>query len=203
MNKVTADHFPLPFDDSEGNVVQLTRLTHRHHAIMDYMLANPTRKMSEVAAEFKVTGAWLSTVRNSDLFKARLAERRRLMDEDQAHRIGQKMFELAEDSIEAMSDIIADTDQDGKLKHEIAKTALENIGFLGKGAGQQSAEQKPPGLDHIEVSVLVEARQSAMGGSTARAKDIDGESIEVRREDRVENGGRQIERLVEDSRGEG
>jgi hypothetical protein len=47
---------------------QIAKLSHRHEAILHFMIANPTVPASEVARRFNVTQAWLSVVKNSDAF---------------------------------------------------------------------------------------------------------------------------------------
>ena len=55
--------------------VQIQKMSARHEAILQFMIANPTMKMSKVAAHFGVTGAWLSTIIWSDAFQNQLARR--------------------------------------------------------------------------------------------------------------------------------
>ncbi len=160
-----ADLFPL-LQNQKGEVFQLAKLSHRHHAIMDYMLANPVARMPEIAEHFKVSPAWLSTVRNSDLFKARFAERRKLMDEDHSNRISQKMMDLAEKGIDKLTDIIEDDEQDGRLKLDASKMALESLGFLGKGA-QAPAPTQPAVQVNIDSSSFAQAREKAIAGHKA------------------------------------
>lgn len=167
--RANADTMPSLYD-SGGNVVQLKRLTHHHHAIMDFMLANPTFTLDELAKHFKRTPAWVSTVRNSDLFQMRLKERRQLMDEDQAFRIGQKIAKVAEKGIEAMLDVVQDDEQDARVKLDATKTALEAIGFLGKGRTSSSdpAQAAAPVQVNIGMSVFEQAREKAIAGHQAR-----------------------------------
>lgn len=165
---VNEDLYPSLHEMDEGFTLQ--KLSHRHHAIMDYMLAHPVKRQPEVAAYFKVTPAWLSTVRNSDLFKARFAERRRLMDEDQSTRIASRLADVAEDGIEALSDIIADEEQDGRLKLDATKMALESLGFLGKGKVHGEPQQAAPAIQvNVGLSVFEKAREKAIQGSRALA----------------------------------
>ncbi len=141
-----------------GKSVQINRLRHRHLAIMDRMLASPTIKMGELATEFNVTGPWLSTVVNSDLFQARLAERRGLMEAEQRQRITQKLVDVAESSIDAMSAIVKDDEVCPNTKHNIAKTTLEAIGILGKAGGgtQVSIDARP---QMVSPAILEQSRQ--------------------------------------------
>lgn len=166
LNKPNADQYPT-LHDSSGNAAQLRRLGHRHLAIMDFMLANPVVQMSAVAIHFKVSQCWLSTVRNSDLFIARLNERRRFMEEDQAFRIGTKMAILAEKGIDTMTEIMDDEEQTATIKLDATKTALEALGFLGKNS--ISAQPQAPAIQvNINSDVFLQAREKAIAGHKAR-----------------------------------
>lgn len=171
--KPNADQYPALYNQA-GEVYQLKKLSHRHHAIMDFMLANPQLPMHAIAEHFGVTQAWLSTVRHSDLFKARLAERRQLMDQDQAHRIGSKLQTLAEKGIDALCDIVDDEEQTADAKLNATKTALEAIGFLGKGAQQASGaqSQQPAVQVTINNDAFQQARETAMGGHKAHVIEM-------------------------------
>jgi len=47
-----------------------------YDSIIDWMVANPGRPLSECAAHVHKSQSWLSTIINSDMFKAALAQRR-------------------------------------------------------------------------------------------------------------------------------
>lgn len=119
------------FLESNGNVVQLKTLRPRHHAIMDFMLANPRIPYSGVAAEFGVTQAWLSTVINSDIFRAQLNARRGLMDEHVNRDIVTRLQGLAKKGLSEMESILDDEEVSAATKLEVAKTSLTALGYLG------------------------------------------------------------------------
>jgi hypothetical protein len=51
-------------------------LTPKHDALVEFLLHNPTMKMRDVAAHFELTPSFLSIIVHSDLFQARLGQRR-------------------------------------------------------------------------------------------------------------------------------
>lgn len=55
---------------------QPNKMSHRHDAIMDWMIANPDKTLGECAVEMGYTQPWLSVIVNSDMFQARYRERR-------------------------------------------------------------------------------------------------------------------------------
>lgn len=123
------------FLEAEGNVVQLKTLRPRHHSIMDFMLSNPKLPYSEVAREFGVTQAWLSTVINSDLFRAQLAQRRGLMDEHVNRDIVSRLQAVAKKSVAFMEDVLDDEEVSAATKLDVAKTSLTALGYLGTRGG--------------------------------------------------------------------
>jgi len=53
----------------------IARLSHRHVAIADWLIAHPDRPLSECAAAFHVSRSWLSCIIHSDAFQEYLKAR--------------------------------------------------------------------------------------------------------------------------------
>lgn len=163
MNTCSADQFPLIYRGE--NVVQIKKLSHRHLAIMDWLLANPREKLSECAAHFGVSQAWLSTVINSDLFKARMADRRGAIEDLQHQQITSQLLDIAQDGLKAMHDVVRDDEVDPKTKHDISRTALEAIGVLGKrGGGIGVQVNVAPPDPHAAQPEMLQAARARMEG---------------------------------------
>lgn len=58
------------------------KMAPRHEQIINWFIANPHRSNGDCAAFFGVTQAWLSTIKRSDAYKARMAQRLDEMAED-------------------------------------------------------------------------------------------------------------------------
>lgn len=65
---------PLEGTVSAQNAV--ARVSYTHDAMIDLLIANPGISQNELAKHFGYTAAWISRIRNSDAFLARLAERK-------------------------------------------------------------------------------------------------------------------------------
>ena len=65
---------PLQGTTSAANAV--ARVNYSHDAMIDLIIANPAISQNELAKHFGYSAAWVSRVRNSDAFLARLAERK-------------------------------------------------------------------------------------------------------------------------------
>ena len=53
---------------------EIKRLSIRHEAIMEWLIANPSAKLAECARSFGVSQPWLSCIIHSDAFKGRYQE---------------------------------------------------------------------------------------------------------------------------------
>lgn len=126
---------PFLHVSGSSSTPQLKSLRPHHHAIMDYILANPTDNYGSVARAFKVTQAWLSTVINSDLFQQQLQERRALLDKQVNDSIMSKLQKMAEKGLDNLLDAQDDEEVSVAVQHDITKTALSALGFLNNGRG--------------------------------------------------------------------
>lgn len=109
-------------------VNQVERLTPRHDLIIDFLIANPTMKMSDVARTFGVTPPWLSVIIHSDIFQAKLAEKQEVFFIRSTQSIKEKLETLAHLAIDDMIDRV-EVQSDINNVREIAKVALDRIGF--------------------------------------------------------------------------
>ena len=56
--------------------VQLTKIRYSHDAMIDIIVENPWVHQNHLASHFGYSPAWISTVMATDMFKAKLAQRR-------------------------------------------------------------------------------------------------------------------------------
>ena len=62
------------FNVTREGLPQIDRMSHRHDAILRWMLANPDKKLLECAEALGYTQTWLSMVVHSDIFQAKYRE---------------------------------------------------------------------------------------------------------------------------------
>jgi hypothetical protein len=110
---------------------EIQKVSNKHEAILQHMLANPGQKLGEVAAAFNVSQPWLSCIIHSDAFQRRLRERQDetfhhtvLPIRDKMNIVAHKMLDKL---IEAPSEAI---DVDTAL--ETAEAMLDRLGFSPK-----------------------------------------------------------------------
>lgn len=68
--------YSSPLQGTASAAVAVARVSYTHDAMIDLMIACPHISNNELARHFGYTPAWVSRVRNSDAFLARLAERK-------------------------------------------------------------------------------------------------------------------------------
>ena len=56
-------------------MAEVKKLTHKHDAIMSWLILNPEKSQRECADYFNVTQAWLSSLVNSDIFRSAMRAR--------------------------------------------------------------------------------------------------------------------------------
>jgi len=112
-----------------GTVCQIKRLSHKHMAMMDYMLANPAASMLEVATAFGVTLAWFSTVRNSDLFRQTYNERRAVISERQQEIVSEQLSAITTKGLKRLEDALDDEEIGVKTVLAITDLALKHSGL--------------------------------------------------------------------------
>lgn len=63
-------------DTASESVPAIQKLSHRHEAIMVFMVANPAMSLGDVAKHFNISQPWLSSVIWSDAFQAKFKQMR-------------------------------------------------------------------------------------------------------------------------------
>jgi hypothetical protein len=119
----------------------IQRISHTHLAIMDFMIANPERKLSEVAQEFGYTQPWLSTLIHSDVFQKGFRERRRNWETVHDGRLSSRLMGIAEKALGRMEDLMdgeGESAPSARTVTEVGKLALTSLGFIG-GSKQEAA----------------------------------------------------------------
>jgi hypothetical protein len=108
-----------------------TRMLWYYDAIIDWMIANPSGRLSECAAHIGRTQATLSVIINSDMFKAALAERRAQFVQRHDLSLIEKTTKVANASLDALLEVL-DKKRDkipiGTLV-EIQDSALSRLGY--------------------------------------------------------------------------
>lgn len=137
---------------------QVKKLSIRHEAILQYLLANPTAKYSEVAGHFGVTPAWLSVVVHSEAFQEQLRARQdELFDSTVVAGLESKLTAAADMTLQEYMDKIPSLSAD-----QLSSSADRLLGRLGfgsqKGTINANNVQVNYNMDHVPREVVDAAR---------------------------------------------
>lgn len=117
-----------PDSKSTGNQ-RIYKVSHIHECIINEMIADPTRTITELAEIFGYSTSWMSRLTNSDSFQARLAERRQeVMDPSIRARL--------KDKLETVTIVALDSIQRKLESPEAsAEFAIASLGIVQQGLG--------------------------------------------------------------------
>lgn len=175
-----------------ATVCQIKRLSEKHMAMMDYMLANPAASMLEIAEAFSVSLAWFSTVRNSDLFRQTYNERRALISERQQEIVSEQLASLANKGMARLADALDDDETGINTVISITKLAIEHSGLSQAKAASSvvvnnttnntaiitADEEKSAAIQAARARILAKARQNFDDKAASHSlPDIEGEVI--------------------------
>lgn len=140
---------------SESASIQ--KMSHRHEAILNFMLSNPLLPMGEVAAHFSVTFPWLSTIVHSHAFQDQLARRQdEVFDSAILQSVGGKLEAAAQVTLDAYLDKVPNLTGD-----QLISAGDKLLGRLGYGTRQVSPGQvniENLQINQVDSKVLEEAR---------------------------------------------
>ncbi len=152
----------------------LKTISHKHQAIMVFLIANPEMKLGQVAMHFDVTQPWLSTVIHSDAFQAKF---RPMMKDYQGEiflSLTEKMSAVAHQSLDKLAEeLLICHGPDLPLKASIA--VLDRLGFGTGGRGASVAVTVPPG-----GTAVVQISPGILNGALEQRqqlRDIQGEVV--------------------------
>jgi len=112
--------------------VQIQKMSHRHDAMIDWLLANPeVKNLEALCRELNVSRSWLSVVMRSDVFQAEYRRRRIQHVGDMEESILQKQLRLHDMALERLIEFMGQdaemVDPDAALS--IAEKTAAMCGF--------------------------------------------------------------------------
>jgi hypothetical protein len=137
-----------------------TQLREWHEQVMDFILLNPRATYEEIAQAFQSSAQSIGCIVRSDLFQARLRERREGRNMKVEDRIFAKLNKLAETTVDVLTERI---EQEKKALgiadiRDTAELALHTLGY-GKPAQAKTAQDVNLQVVVVSRDELAEARQ--------------------------------------------
>lgn len=173
-------------------MAELQKISTQHEAIADYLLAFPERSKRECAEAMGVSPAWLSTVINSNAFRAYMTERRRDYNQVLHEEVVAKMYKVVGDSLDTLDRVVLNPETDPRLVLDIKDKTLEQLGYGSKSAAPAGGAGNSGGIHlHVNAESLQIARNAINmlpsrtanetkvlpGGETVESGDISNPAI--------------------------
>lgn len=111
-----------------GTMPEIKRVSHKHEAIMEWLIANPERKMGECAAAFGVSPAWLSIIVHSDAFQSRYQALVAENIDDRVIPLRNKLTGVAHRAVEKLGAAV-DASMDPDFLLNTADKTLHRLGY--------------------------------------------------------------------------
>ena len=156
---------------------QVQRLNHRHEQIVNWLVCNPHRNLTECAIYFNYTQAWLTQVVNSDAFQARYRQRCDEVGVATVHTVQSKIAGLSMVVLDRMTDRVVKGEMSDKGMCDTLNLTLKSLGY----GGDTPADDKEPAKHlhlHVDAASLTAARElaaDAFNGRTEKKLDNHGE----------------------------
>lgn len=130
----------------------IAKISYTHDGMIDLIIAKPQISNGELAAHFGYTAPWVSMIKSSDAFKARLAERRgELVDPTITATIQDRMKAVTERSLEVIAEKLA---QPAALVPDALALRAAELGAKSMGLGQQAPAPAGANLESLAQRLL-------------------------------------------------
>jgi hypothetical protein len=137
---------------------QIDRVSIKHEAIMDFLLAHPMIKIGDVARHFGMTAAWMSTVIHSDGFQMMLKQKQGAIFHNTVLPIREKMLALANQGLDLLEERLPMITEGEKLA-KVTSDILDKLGYSSRQPAVQINNQVNNTQMNVQVSELQAARQ--------------------------------------------
>lgn len=134
----------------------IQKMSHKHEEILNYLLANPLMKLSEVAGHFEVTQPWLSTIIHSHAFQNQLSLRQdQVFDSAILAGLDEKLGAAAHQTLDAYLEKVPSLTADQLISAQ--DKLIGRLGYGSNGAGKPGVAVQV-NINHVQKEVLEEAR---------------------------------------------
>jgi hypothetical protein len=106
----------------------VSRLSHTHDQIINWLIVNPDRSLRECADTFGYTQPWLSQLIHSDIFQAELRRRQVDVASRVAASVPEKLHAVADIALAKLADKVSES-EDPEFILDAADRALHRMGF--------------------------------------------------------------------------
>lgn len=158
-------------------MAELKSLSHTHVALMDFMMANPTMHLADVAKNFGYTQPWLSQIIHSDAFQAMLAEKQGVAFHHTIMPIRDKMINTAHIALDKVQKML-EGEVDLRTANDVAEGMLDRLGYGSKPAGpgtlNVNIQQNNMVVPNSNAAEIARAREALLAARPALGVTVDG-----------------------------
>jgi hypothetical protein len=166
---------------------QLQDLSHRHQAIIDWLILNPDKGLGDCAAHFNYTKVWLSNIVHSDMFQAAYQEQCKARHALAVHTLVNEMGGLTALAIDKTREKLEGGQASERFLGDTLRTSLAALGY---GAGNGNGNGNGHSTINVQVNAptIIAAREKAarLLEGTTEAKLPVGECLPIPRPPVVE-----------------
>lgn len=142
--------------------VQIQSVRYNHEQMINWLIVNPDRPLSECAAFFNVTQPWLSTIIHSDMFQAAYRERCKEAGAVAVHTINSRLRGLAAVVLDRLQEKVSDPHATGEFILETSESVLKNLGYGTQHLTNGNGNGNGTNLHiHVDAQTLQAARTRA------------------------------------------
>ena len=144
---------------------QIKRVSHRHEAIIDWLLSNPgVKNLSVLCKELNVSRSWLSIVMRSDAFRAEYEKRRGEYNQDLAGKVQRKLYDASLLALDKIIDSLEnDDDIDPRFALDTVDRTTNRLGFGATKGNAPAVVVNQQNVQLVDKDLLQSARAKMRG----------------------------------------
>lgn len=131
-------------------MAEIKSLSVRHNEIMDYLMANPTTRLGDVARHFGVTQPWLSQIIHSDIFQASLREKQDVAFHHTVLSVREKIEHVAHMALDRLAETLP-LESDTRTLNTVAENVLDRLGFGTKQISPSTTQNTTINVLSVEL----------------------------------------------------
>jgi hypothetical protein len=139
---------------------QLDKISYTHEAIADWLMTNPQRPLSECAAEFNYSQAWISTIINSDAFQVYYNQRRNALNLVIHNGISQQLATTTRKALTILDLKMDDPELEADFVLDVADRLLHRQGYAPGKVSVIQNNINIPAAGVVDQGTLSRARET-------------------------------------------
>jgi len=146
---------------------EIKSLSHRHEAIMEWLIANPAEKLGTCATTFGVSQAWLSIIIHSDAFQMRYNELIEGHIDDRVMPLRDMLTGVAHKAVEKLGSAV-EASMDPEFILTTADKTLHRLGF----APNRSVSPGDSGTNNTQINNYFSVSKEDLEAARGRRREL-------------------------------